>query len=60
MKRELIVQVPLSRAFLCAECGTIGNDAMRCPSCANECGLLTLANVLNRNVAPAVSQEAHA
>jgi len=42
--------IPLSRAYLCQDCNSVGSNAMRCPSCASEV-LLGLANVLDRKVA---------
>ena len=39
--------IPLERAYLC-ECGMIGDCATQCASCANRCGLMNLAGVLNR------------
>lgn len=38
---------PLETAYLC-DCGMVGNSAMRCPSCLQEHGLLTLQTVLDR------------
>lgn len=60
MTRDQTVQLPLSEAYLCVECGTVGNDAMRCLSCANACGLLSLANVLNREPEPELGKEVKA
>jgi hypothetical protein len=43
-KRQFI---PLARAYLCQDCDSIGNNAMRCPSCASEV-LMGLASVFDR------------
>jgi hypothetical protein len=43
-KRQFI---PLARAYLCQDCNSIGNNAMRCPSCASEV-LMGLAGVFDR------------
>jgi hypothetical protein len=39
--------IPLARAYLCQDCDSIGNNAMRCPSCASEV-LMGLASVFDR------------
>ena len=40
--------IPLSGAYLCQNCDSIGNNSMRCPACASEV-LMGLAGVLDRN-----------
>jgi len=42
--------MPLSSAYLCPDCNSIGNCARQCPACASE-ALLSLSAVLNREVA---------
>ena len=39
--------MPLSSAYLCADCHCVGNCAEQCPACASE-ALIGLASVLNR------------
>jgi hypothetical protein len=39
--------IPLSRAYLCQDCDSVGTNAMQCPSCASE-ALLGLAKVIDR------------
>ena len=41
--------IPLSSAYLCANCNCIGNCPEQCPACASH-NLLGLANVLDRPV----------
>jgi len=41
--------IPLTSAYLCQDCNSVGNNAMHCPACASE-ALLGLAGVLNRGV----------
>jgi hypothetical protein len=39
--------IPLTGAYLCQDCNSVGNSAMNCPACASTV-LLGLAGVLNR------------
>lgn len=39
--------MPLTSAYLCADCHCVGNCASYCPACASG-ALIGLANVLNR------------
>ena len=39
--------VPLSRAYLCQDCDSVGSNSMRCPSCASQ-ALMGLAGVFGR------------
>jgi ferredoxin len=41
--------IPLTSAYLCQDCNSIGNCARQCPACASEV-LLSLSGVLNREV----------
>ena len=47
MVSDTLQFIPLARAYLCQDCDCIGNNAMRCPSCASEV-LMGLANVFDR------------
>jgi hypothetical protein len=58
MKAHMMISLPLSDCYLC-ECGCVGNNAMRCPACANEHGLLPLATVLDRDDSRAEPGLAH-
>jgi primosomal protein N' len=42
--------IPLSKAYLCQDCNSVGNSSMKCPACASEV-LLGLAGVLDRKEA---------
>jgi len=48
--RASLLFIPLSAAYLCAECRAVGNDARRCPACASAEGLLSLGRCLDRVV----------
>lgn len=48
MATDEILHMPVADAYLCADCGTVSNQATRCPSCASEHGMQSLATVLNR------------
>lgn len=37
--------IPLSQAYLCCSCDTVGNSAVRCPRCESR-ALLSVARVL--------------
>lgn len=39
--------IPLTNAYLCQDCNSIGNCAQHCPACASE-ALMGLSGVLNR------------
>ena len=41
--------IPISSAYLCADCNSIGNNSQRCPACASTV-LMNLAGVLDREV----------
>jgi ferredoxin len=49
MKFTSMQHIPLSSAYLCPDCNSIGNCAEHCPACASPI-LLALANVLDREV----------
>jgi hypothetical protein len=40
--------MPLTQAYLCQDCNSIGNCAQHCPACASE-AIMGLSGVLNRN-----------
>jgi len=51
MTRIIAMQhIPLTGAYLCQDCNSVGNSAMNCPACASTV-LLGLAGVLNREEA---------
>jgi hypothetical protein len=41
--------IPLTSAYLCQDCNSVGNSSMQCPACASA-SLMGLAGVLNRKV----------
>jgi ferredoxin len=49
MPTPLLQHIPLTSAYLCQDCNSIGNCARQCPACASEV-LMNLAGVLNREV----------
>lgn len=44
----MLQHFPLSSAYLCQDCNSIGNNANQCPACASEV-LMSLSAVLNRD-----------
>jgi hypothetical protein len=53
MPTPMLQHIPLSSAYLCQDCNSIGNCARQCPACASEV-LMSLSGVLNREVEPGV------
>ena len=51
MPTPLLLHIPLSSAYLCQDCNSIGNCARQCPACASEV-LMSLSGVLNREAEP--------
>lgn len=49
MPTPMLQHIPLTSAYLCQDCNSIGNCARQCPACASEV-LMSLAGVLNREV----------
>lgn len=49
MPTPMLQHIPLSSAYLCQDCNSIGNCARQCPACASEV-LMSLSGVLNREV----------
>jgi ferredoxin len=49
MPTPMLQHMPLTSAYLCQDCNSIGNCARQCPACASEV-LMGLAGVLNREV----------
>lgn len=43
------VHIPLTNAYLCQDCNSIGNCSTQCPACASTV-LMNLSSVLNREV----------
>jgi hypothetical protein len=56
MTRSSMQYIPLSSAYLCPDCGCVGNCAEQCPACASTV-LMTLAGVLDREVEAEVEQQ---
>ena len=46
---------PLASAYLCQDCNSVGNCAMKCPACASTV-LLSLSTVLDREVEAVVNE----
>jgi hypothetical protein len=44
----MLQHFPLSSAYLCQDCNSIGNNANQCPACASEV-LMNLSAILNRD-----------
>jgi len=42
------IHLPLSGAWLCAECGSVGNNSAQCPACAGT-ALVNLSKILDRH-----------
>ena len=55
MPLPMLQHIPLTSAYLCQDCNSVGNCARQCPACASEV-LLSLAAVLNREVAEPIPQ----
>jgi hypothetical protein len=47
MTRSNMQHIPLTGAYLCPDCNSVGNCAMSCPACASTV-VLSLSVVLNR------------
>jgi hypothetical protein len=47
MRSEARQYIPLTKAYLCQDCDSVGNNSMQCPACASEV-LMGLASVLDR------------
>jgi rubrerythrin len=41
--------IPLEQAWLCENCGSIGDNPQQCPACADATALVSLAGILNRS-----------
>lgn len=48
MTSEMVCAMPLSGAYLCADCGFVGSQAESCVKCASS-ALMSLARLLNRD-----------
>jgi len=70
MKLNSMQHIPLASAYLCPNCGSVGNCAERCPACASA-ALVNLSCILDREpeeatqpgfpyYLPAASQYIHA
>jgi len=47
MTIDVLKHIPLNSAYLCQDCDSVGNSAMRCPACASQ-ALMGLAGVFDR------------
>jgi hypothetical protein len=45
----MLQHIPLKFAYLCQDCNSVGNSAVRCPACASQV-LMGLAGILDREV----------
>ena len=52
----MLQHFPLSSAYLCQDCNSIGNNANQCPACASEV-LMSLSAILNRDEAVMVESQ---
>jgi hypothetical protein len=50
MTYPMMQHIPLTSAYLCQDCNSIGNCSAQCPACASSV-LLSLAGVLDRDLA---------
>jgi hypothetical protein len=48
MTYPAMLHIPLTSAYLCQDCNSIGNCSSQCPACASSV-LLSLSGVLDRN-----------
>ena len=42
------IHLALEECYLCQNCHRVGNSAIRCPACASETSLMSLASALER------------
>jgi hypothetical protein len=49
MTTDIKQHFPLTSAYLCPDCNSIGNNSMHCPACASDV-LMALEGVLNRKI----------
>lgn len=49
------VHIPLTSAYLCQDCNSVGNCSTQCPACASTV-LMNLSAVLNREVEAVVEE----
>ena len=56
MKLNSMQHIPLASAYLCPNCGCVGNCSERCPACAST-ALLGLASILDREPEEATQPE---
>lgn len=58
MTTDVRQHFPLTNAYLCQDCASIGNNSMHCPACASDV-LMSLEGVLNRRQAKRSRNRAH-
>lgn len=46
--RQDSIHLALEECYLCQNCHRVGNSAIRCPACASETSLMSLASALAR------------
>ena len=56
MPMPMLQHIPLTSAYVCLDCNSVGNCSRQCPACASEV-LMGLAAVLNREVDDVPVQE---
>lgn len=49
------VHIPLTSAYLCQDCNSVGNCSTQCPACAST-ALMNLSAVLNREMEAVVEE----
>lgn len=55
----MLQHMPLSAAYLCQDCNSVGNCSSHCPACASG-ALLALSTVLDRKPAAHLVADQHA
>jgi|CZKF01.1.fsa_nt_gi hypothetical protein len=58
MSTDVRHYIPLTSAYLCQDCASIGNNSMHCPACASDV-LMPLEGVLNRKNASKSRNRTH-
>jgi len=53
MPTPMLQHIPLTSAYLCQDCNSVGNCSRQCPACASEV-LMGLAGILDREIEPVI------